>query len=804
RHETCPGTLPRGEAFTREPIEPMPLFNVQGSIRFADGTPYTGAFIVTAPDGEYMDGERASTSGGSRAGTPFRRQPETDGSFFYDSPQKTPGIFILELDADVLARPEGAPIEDAKGPVVCKRLAGPQDSFDVIIVDQSVADTRPTLTGPDAILVRRAHTNPARQPLLLGVNQAFAGTGTLNMINGIDRVRVFDAAAGGNEITFDGTDNVFASDQLANGVTLFLEGGPNPSATAGDVSFSLQLTVSGTPGFAATHTLTVVRLTLDVALSRPVGGGTPPQMSEADRIAIGRFAQVADPNFSHERTQICVQPPEPADFTGDLSLSPIGPRAALFVDEVPAQGQGALANPHVLPASAVPPAGQVFFVEGLDHSAAVRDSGFMLGLAGIEPDGDRVPMTMVRVDAAPDNQPATAAVTATRFGVWDQAYNAAGDFVADIVAADERRLHYRVRDAGAAAGPITVTWRSLLADQSTNDDAPASQDLTLPESAAGNRHFISNGVMLVTDDTDAAVSVPSGLPAQPGWIEPRARGQSDHRLRRARIDGFVRTEYSPAAQPGTRFGITMPVFPRDPDERRRLSVRVIRYTSATYVEATDQRIADQFAEANRRWNSVGVQVDAQATVDRPIPAAALDGGGDYGGSANNAFEQAALRDLIPITPDNTLTVVFTSVAGANAYATVSNRDPVPNPPGADLTLDARFFVFIDNMLNVQDVTLGHELHHVFFNRFDGAVNDAFFAFNTRPGTAVGAARGIALPDARIYRRIQNLHNTDPDNDANNDNILNWVRRVRTSRQPALAGPGPAPDATTGNTLVGPF
>ncbi|MEM9552206.1 MAG: peptidoglycan-binding protein, partial [Pseudomonadota bacterium] len=144
RHETCPGTLPRGEAFTREPIEPMPLFNVQGSIRFADGTPYTGAFFVTAPDGEYMDGERASTSGGSRAGTPFRRQPETDGSFFYDSPQKTPGIFILELDADVLARPEGAPIEDAKGPVVCKRLAGPQDSFDVIIVDQSVADTRPT------------------------------------------------------------------------------------------------------------------------------------------------------------------------------------------------------------------------------------------------------------------------------------------------------------------------------------------------------------------------------------------------------------------------------------------------------------------------------------------------------------------------------------------------------------------------------------------------------------------------------------------------------------------------------------
>lgn len=804
RHETCPGTLPRGEPLTREPIEPTPLFNVSGSIRFEDGTPYTGEFFVTAPDGEYMDGERASTSGGQRAGTPFRRRPDPDGSFFYDSPLKTPGIFILELDADVIARPEGAPLDEAKGPVVCKRLAGPQDSFDVIIVDRSVADVRPTLTGPAAIVVARPHTNPARQPLVLGASQPFAGSGTLTVANGQTRVRVFDAAAGGNEITFDGADNVFTSDQLAAGVTVFLEGGPNPSAAANDVTFSLQLTVGGSPGFAASHPMTVVRLTLDVALSRPAGGGAAPQMSAADRIATGRFTQVADPNFSHERALLRLQPPEPPDFTGDLSLTPIGPNAAAFAAEGPAAGQVALANPHVVPAGTVPAGGLALFAEGRDHSAAVRDSGFMLGLAGIEPDGDRAPMTMVRLDAAPDNAPATAAVTATRFGVWDQAYDGAGEFVADIVAADERRLHYRVRDAGAGAGPVTVTWRSLLADSVTSDDAPASQDLTLPESVAGNRHFISNGVMLVTDDTDAAVAVPSGLPAQPGRAEPRNRGQSDHRLRRARIDGFVRTEYSPAAQPGTRLGITMPVFPRDPDERRRISARVIRYTSATYVAATDARIAAQFAEANRRWNSVGVQIDAQATVDRAIPAAALDANGDYGGSANNPFEQAALRDLIPITPDNTLTVVFTSVGAANAYATVSNRNPVPNPPGADLNLGARFFVFIDNVLDVQDVTLGHEMHHVFFNRFDDAVGDAFFAFNTQPGTAVGAGRGIALPDARIYRRIQNQHNPDPDNDAGNDNILNWVRRVRTARQPAQGGPGPAPDATTGNTLVGPF
>jgi hypothetical protein len=59
---------------------------------------------------------------------------------------------------------------------------------------------------------------------------------------------------------------------------------------------------------------------------------------------------------------------------------------------------------------------------------------------------------------------------------------------------------------------------------------------------------------------------------------------------------------------------------------------------------------------------------------------------------------------------------------------------------------------------------------------------------------------IALPDRRIYRRVQNINSPDPNNDPANDNTINWFRRARTVRYPPAAGLGAA-TATTGNTLV---
>jgi hypothetical protein len=381
-------------------------------------------------------------------------------------------------------------------------------------------------------------------------------------------------------------------------------------------------------------------------------------------------------------------------------------------------------------------------------------------------------------------------LTFVRFGIWDNAYDAAGNvrnaaaenqnFVGD----DVRRFYFRVRDPAAGAS-VTINWKTLKSDKS-DDDAPASQALTLVETRAGSRVFVSRAVMLVTDDTDARQATDSGLAAPLPDVGSRTRGQSNHRLRRASIEGFVKAEYAPAGG-GPKAEVERPVFNRDPDERRRVSVRVINYNTS----ATAAYIGAQFARANQRWNQVGIQIDALATVDRPIPAAALDATGQYGGSANNANEAAALNDLIPITPDNTVTAVFVPLSGANAYATIGQRTTV--------TLADRFFIFINPNLNLENVTLAHELHHVLFNRFDSATARQFYTFNTSPPPA-----GTALPDVRIRRRIHNQHSPDPDNDAANANVLNWARRTRTARFPVADALTSVATATTGNTLAQAF
>jgi len=288
--------------------------------------------------------------------------------------------------------------------------------------------------------------------------------------------------------------------------------------------------------------------------------------------------------------------------------------------------------------------------------------------------------------------------------------------------------------------------------------------------------------MLVTDDTDRDQATDSGLAAPLPDVGVRNRGDSNHRLRKAAIDGSVKGEYTPTGFP--LVSAQVPVFNRAPDERRRVSVAVINYdnvATAAYIQA-------QFEHANTHWNRVGIQIDAQATVNRPSPAGVLDGTGQYPGSKDNAAEQAALADLIPLAADGTLTVVFVPLSGANAYATVGQR--------LQSALVDRFFIFVNDTLALTDETLAHELHHVLFNRFDTAVAQQFYTFNTTAPSGFG----IALPDVRVYGRIQNLNAPDPDNDANNDNILNWPKRARTARFPIAAGTSAA-TATTGNNFA---
>jgi hypothetical protein len=384
------------------------------------------------------------------------------------------------------------------------------------------------------------------------------------------------------------------------------------------------------------------------------------------------------------------------------------------------------------------------------------------------------------------NSPDTSFV---RFGLWDHAYDASGNIANDIdesknfIGADTRRFYFRVTDSSATGNFVTVKWKTLLRTKA-DDDAPASQEVHLIRDPTAPHVFVSRALMLVTDDTDADQPTDTGL-AAPLPTGKKNRGESNHRIRRATISGYIKVDYTSAS--GATTSVELPVFKRTPDERKRLKVRVIRYKNSA-TDATDAYINAQFDRANKRWNQVGLLVEKGNVTDRNIPVGALDPAKSYPGSANNAEEVIVLNDLIPITPDNTLTVVFVSLSGANAYATIGQRTKV--------TLGDRYFIFINTTLDLENLTLAHELHHVLFNRFDTNTDRQYFAFNTNPPTAYG----LPLPDVRIYRRIHNLHTSDPDNDPGNANIINWMRRRRTSRFPIGNGMGAA-TATTGNTLV---
>ena len=391
--------------------------------------------------------------------------------------------------------------------------------------------------------------------------------------------------------------------------------------------------------------------------------------------------------------------------------------------------------------------------------------------------------------------------TALMFGLWDRAYHPSGTASAgevrneaaeadNFVGSDRRRFYLRVNDPGATGTTVTARWRTLTA-AGTDRDAPASQVVTLTETGPGSKIFVSKALMLVTDETDADQRTHSGFTtgADAGL---RNRGQSNHRLRIADVDGSVRAEYSPSS--GSPVTVTLPVFQRSPDIRRRLRVNVVNYGGDATLQP---RIDAHFAAANVRWAQLGLRIDPGAATIRPIPAGARNAAGEYTGSANNAAERVALDDLMTFIPDDSVTIVFCRKTGSNAYATLNRRTTT--------NIGNRFFVFIRVALTPAHDTLGHELHHVLFNRGDTDDDETnidfrpFFSFNTNPSTAYG----LALPNVRVRRRCHTLHSPDPNNDPTNANVINWVRRLRTARFP-IAGPLDAPTATTGNTYTEAF
>ena len=331
-----------------------------------------------------------------------------------------------------------------------------------------------TINNP-IVLVKRSYTNPKRQPVVLQTDDAtFDGSGTLN-ISPSGTINFFDAATGGNAVA-DGAN--FRGGQLGNTVTIFAEGA-NPSTAMNDVTLTLTLTPGTKPVKPpATATMTLVRVTLDICMSRTTAGSDPTPLSQGDKINVGRPLHVHDTGNHHGRALLIIRKAEPDVFPGNLVLNPLNANVAVFAetDEVPA-GQTALGRHTIANGTIDKTLGAKRWAEGASVSGALRDTGFQLGVDGVDDDGDQVKITAVMFSHLKADIPSTPAKT-SRLGnspvarhTLEHAVGApsASDFDEDfitnpsvvlmtgsVLAGDPINLSVQVTPAG-----VPVNWKVL-------------------------------------------------------------------------------------------------------------------------------------------------------------------------------------------------------------------------------------------------------------------------------------------------------------------------------------------------------
>lgn len=168
----CPSTA--GKPWLRQPVEKNTV-TVHGSIRFEDGSPAANIpYVLIAPNGKYMDGERPS---GPLRGRPDPGRTDAQGTFSYPGKESS-GIYVLAVKGPYIVRRSDQPPGAGKGNTICKYLDG-SAGFDVILtvvpgalkfVD--AADTDRTLNRVhwgDTIKLRADVAGPAPETFTLEI-----------------------------------------------------------------------------------------------------------------------------------------------------------------------------------------------------------------------------------------------------------------------------------------------------------------------------------------------------------------------------------------------------------------------------------------------------------------------------------------------------------------------------------------------------------------------------------------------------------------------------------------------------------
>ena len=250
-----------------------------------------------------------------------------------------------------------------------------------------------------------AYTHPKRQSFTLKTDAAFDGTATFTC-DKADKVKFFSAAKDGTEIKFDGTANVFKPNAapawapkgstISSGVTVFVEA-VKPSDKKEDITIKLALSGGSKPtGPDDTSKITSVEVTLDIHKSMP-DAASAPAFSKDDKVFVGRHLLVQDKANHFLRGKLVIQQVKPSDFEGDLVLKAKDGHVDAFKEQDATKAGQATALPFTIKANKVAAAGEILWAQGASASAKMMDSGFILGIKGIEDEADKVTVTAVEI-----------------------------------------------------------------------------------------------------------------------------------------------------------------------------------------------------------------------------------------------------------------------------------------------------------------------------------------------------------------------------------------------------------------------
>ena len=263
------------------------------------------------------------------------------------------------------------------------------------------------IADPKVVIVKQTyHGKPKpgvpvhRIPVTLSSTHDFDGEGVLTCAP--DDIQVYEKADGVNPIP---APWIVPKDDLG-GKTVYIEAKRASASNSGTtLRFELRNgTIPAKP--AVTETVTCVKLTLNICKSRPADGGNPVKLDDGPKLDPGRavlLQQKRGDLYYAERAKLVLLKAQPADFSGKLVLEAISTAVELFTSaqEKPAASQTALAGAQLqFPNTDIDAAnGKTFWVEGRTTSGAISDTGFKVGVVGVDnAEGDRVTMSVIEAE----------------------------------------------------------------------------------------------------------------------------------------------------------------------------------------------------------------------------------------------------------------------------------------------------------------------------------------------------------------------------------------------------------------------